>query len=71
MTDLTSGLQTCLQRMSIHSHEQVHTPHTWRDDDSPECTEEAAIATQEDNLTLSEKKGEKNPNILMVKYNTL
>lgn len=59
MTDLTSGLQTCLQRMSIHSHEQVHTPHTQRDDDSPECTEKAAIATQEDNLTLSKKKGEK------------
>lgn len=47
--------------MSIHSHEQVHTPHTQRDDDSPECTEKAAIATQEDNLTLSKKKGEKNP----------
>lgn len=61
MTDLTSGLQTCLQRMSIHSHEQVHTPHTQRDDDSPERTEEAVLATQKDNLTLSENKGGKKP----------
>lgn len=59
MTELTSGLQTCLQRMSIHSHEQVHTPHTQRDDDSPERNEEAVLATKKIILLSLKTRGEK------------